>query len=101
MINLWKASTLGLVGTFALGIATGGGIALADAQPHMHEALDTLKMARGQLDKANADKGGHRAKAIQLTDQAIAETKAGIDYDNTHGGDKKDAEDPATAIEAR
>ncbi len=50
----------------------------APDQPHMQAALDHLKSARKNLDKANADKGGHRAKAIALVNQAIDEVNLGI-----------------------
>jgi succinate dehydrogenase/fumarate reductase flavoprotein subunit len=48
-------------------------------QPHMQAALDALESARNNLDKANADKGGHRANAIQLVKDAISEVKLGIE----------------------
>ena len=48
-------------------------------QPHMQAALEALESARNNLDKANADKGGHRANAIQLVKDAIAEVKMGIE----------------------
>ncbi len=47
-------------------------------QPHMKAALDHLKSARSNLDRATADKGGHRAKAIELVNKAIDEVNAGI-----------------------
>ena len=47
-------------------------------QPHMQAALDALQSARNNLDKANADKGGHRANAIQLVNDAIAQVRLGI-----------------------
>jgi hypothetical protein len=47
-------------------------------QPHMASALDHLKSARDNLARADADKGGHRAKAISLVDQAINEVTLGI-----------------------
>jgi hypothetical protein len=50
----------------------------APDQPHMQAALDALESARNNLDKANADKGGHRANAIQLVKEAIAEVKLAI-----------------------
>ena len=53
--------------------------AAAPDQPHMKAALDSLESARNNLDKAEADKGGHRARAIDLVKDAIAEVKAGID----------------------
>ena len=58
--------------------------AYAQNQPHMQQALQSLQSAKSELDKASHSKGGHRAKAIELINQAIAEVKAGIDYDNTH-----------------
>ena len=53
--------------------------AAAPDQPHMQAALDALRSAQSNLDKANPDKGGHRAKAIDLVKQAIDEVKAGIE----------------------
>jgi hypothetical protein len=52
--------------------------AAAPDQPHMQAALDALQSARNNLDKANADKGGHRANAIQLVNDAIAEVRLGM-----------------------
>ncbi|HYW71828.1 MAG TPA: hypothetical protein VE961_12380 [Pyrinomonadaceae bacterium] len=54
------------------------GTLAAPDQPHMQAALDALKSARQNLDKAEADKGGHRAKAIELVNHAIDEVNAGI-----------------------
>jgi hypothetical protein len=54
------------------------------AQPHMVTALDHLRMARTALEKAEADKGGHRAAAIDLTDKAIHEVEAGIEFARHH-----------------
>ncbi|MBL9045286.1 MAG: hypothetical protein JNM83_27000 [Myxococcales bacterium] len=54
----------------------------AEPQPHMKSALNSLEGALGQLEKATADKGGHRVKAIDHVKQAIAEVKAGIAFDN-------------------
>jgi hypothetical protein len=48
----------------------------------MHSALDHLRAARTALDAATADKGGHRAKALVLTNQAIDQVQAGIKFDN-------------------
>jgi hypothetical protein len=55
-------------------------------QPHMKAAFNDLKQARGFLNKATPDKGGHRAKAIELTDNAMTAVKQGIDWDRTHPG---------------
>jgi len=60
----------------------------AEKQPHMQSALEGLKKAKAQLEKAEPDKGGHRVEAIKLIDQAIQEVKAGIEYDNEHKDQK-------------
>lgn len=50
----------------------------------MRNALERLESAREALENASDDKGGHRLKAIALTNKAIEETKAGIAFDNHH-----------------
>jgi len=65
--------------------ATAGGFAtraLAEPQPQMRKALAALEDAKKHLEGATADKGGHRVKAIALVIEAMAETKAGIEFDN-------------------
>jgi hypothetical protein len=64
--------------------------AFADDQPKMKEALESLEHAKQQLQQAEHDKGGHRAEAIKHIDQAIAQVKAGMAYDNKLDKDKKD-----------
>ena len=59
------------------------GRASAD-QPHMQAALEHLRAAKAELAAATADKGGHRAKAIALTNDAIAQVERGIAYDRHH-----------------
>ena len=59
------------------------GRASAD-QPRMHAALEHLRAARAELDKATPDKGGHREAAIKLVNDAIAQVEAGIAYDRRH-----------------
>lgn len=53
-------------------------------QPHMQAALGYLRQAKGELQKADRDKGGFREAAIQSTNQAIAQTEKGIGYDRRH-----------------
>ena len=62
-----------IAASFGIGFAIG-------AQPHMEAALGLLQNARGELQAATPNKGGHRERAIGLVDQAIAETKGGIAY---------------------
>jgi hypothetical protein len=59
------------------------GRASAD-QPHMQAALDHLRAARAELDKADADKGGHRQKAISLVNDAISQVEKGVGFDRHH-----------------
>ncbi len=49
-----------------------------EQQPHMKAALEALRSAKHHLDEAEADKAGHRKKAIELVESAISETQAGI-----------------------
>ncbi len=48
-------------------------------QPHMQAALDHLRNAKSNLERATSDKGGYRVKAIDEVNKAIDETKKGID----------------------
>ena len=50
----------------------------ANDQPNMRAALDHLKSAQQNLQRATADKGGHRANALNLVAQAIAQVNKGI-----------------------
>lgn len=84
-LNVWKISTVTLAA--ALALVVGGNLvqsAQAEPQPRMAAALAHLEKAHAELKAATADKGGHRVKAIDLTASAIAETKAGIAFDNKH-----------------
>jgi hypothetical protein len=67
------------VAILLVGAVIGASVAFA-AQPHMMNALGSLQAARGELVRADANKGGHRDRAIAAVDNAIAETKAGIAY---------------------
>jgi len=66
-------------------IASGfvAGRASAD-QPHMQAAMDHLRLAKVELEKADRDKGGHRENALRLTNDAIAEVEHGIRFDRHH-----------------
>jgi len=59
------------------------GRASAD-QPHMQAALEHLREAKGELERADVDKGGHRARAIVLVNDAIAQVEKGIAFDRHH-----------------
>ena len=47
-------------------------------QPNMRAALAHLRDARAALQRAEHNKGGHRGKAIEIINRAIAEVEAGI-----------------------
>ena len=47
-------------------------------QPNMRAALAHLREAKAALQRAEHNKGGHRTRAIEIVNQAIAETEAGI-----------------------
>ena len=68
---------------FAGALAFGAGYAIA-AQPYMQAAFGDLEAAKAALLKAEADKGGHRGKAISLVNAAIAEVHAGVNFAATH-----------------
>lgn len=55
-------------------------------EPHMSAALGHLQEAKAELEKATANKGGHREKAMQLVDQAMGQVRAGEAYYQQHGG---------------
>jgi hypothetical protein len=74
------ARRIGLPALFLSGAIIGSaltGVAIA-SQPHMVNALHDLQAAQTQLNAATADKAGHRANAINLVNQAITQTQAGI-----------------------
>ncbi|NTX09296.1 hypothetical protein HUA76_00755 [Myxococcus sp. CA056] len=58
--------------------------AQAERQPRMRDALVHLEKALSTLKNASPDKGGHRVKAIGLTEQALGEVREGIQFDNRH-----------------
>ena len=84
-MNGWKVSTIAL--SVALGAVIGTSAvhpASAEPQPRMEDALAKLQDAKGWLERAADDKGGHKGKAIGYVNQAIDETHAGIKWANEH-----------------
>ena len=53
-------------------------------QPFMQAARADLQTAKRELQRATANKGGHRANAISLVNRAIAQVNVGINYDRRH-----------------
>jgi hypothetical protein len=54
-----------------------------ERHPELVRALRALQRARGALQNAARDFGGHRTRAEQLTDQAIREVQAAMASDRT------------------
>jgi hypothetical protein len=74
MINaLINQETTMLARLMLLTLATG-----CAGQPNMRSALDSLEAARSSLERAAHNKGGHRVRALELTNQAINEVQMGI-----------------------
>ncbi len=78
-----KRSLRIVLAVVALGASFFAGRALA-AQPNMQAALDHLQAARRELTQATPDKGGHRAKALALVDEAIRQVREGMRFDRRH-----------------
>jgi hypothetical protein len=73
----WKRVRMvtGFAAIAAVGFVIGCAYA---AQPHLENALGALQNARHELQVAEHNKGGHRATALRLVDEAIGEVRAGI-----------------------
>ena len=67
-----------------------GSVALVQAaspapdQPRMQQARVNLEKAKSELQVAEHNKGGHRGKAIEYVNAAIAEVDRGIEFDRRH-----------------
>lgn len=75
----------GALATTASVIATSGP---AEAyQGNMERALAQLQNALGSLHRATSDKGGHKANAARLIQEAMGEVQAGINFAARRFGD--------------
>lgn len=91
MMAVFTAAILSLVLCASFAVFAAPAPAPPEGQPEMTSALEHLREAKRALESASHDKGGHRAKAISLINQAIAQVEEGIRYDNTHAapGERK------------
>lgn len=81
--NPWKLTSFTLIALLAAVLGNSAiNTAQAEVQPHMKSALGALRSAHDQLQRATADKGGHRVKAMALTKNAIEQVEKGIAFDN-------------------
>lgn len=85
MRNPWKVSSFALASLLAVSLGTNFvSSASAEVQPKMRDALESLRSAKAALEEATHDKGGHRAKALELTKAAIGQVEAGMQFDSRH-----------------
>jgi hypothetical protein len=86
--NVWKVAAVVSSSALAVLLACGGGEVVVHSanagQPHMEAAREHLQQARAALDRAEPNKGGHRERAIELVDQAIAQVNEGIEFARAH-----------------
>jgi hypothetical protein len=78
--TLYVGITTGLAGMI-IGIAATVAVA---KQEHMAEAMHHLEGAKQELQQADADKGGHRDKALELVNQAMEQVHAGMEFAKEH-----------------
>jgi hypothetical protein len=69
------------------------------SQPMMAAALQDLQQAQQALQAARANKGGHREKALQLTQEAISDVQQGMQNAAQHGDKAMGAVPPRAAVQ--
>ncbi len=62
-----------------------------ERHPHIRAAMTDLRKAANQLERADHDFGGHRAKALALVKQAEGELREALDWAKAHPDAKKPA----------
>jgi hypothetical protein len=82
--NFFRTAAFGLACALFGSLLTGAAFA-AYYQENMVNARSSARQAIAYLDRANADKGGHRNSAINYLNRAIYEINAGINYANRYG----------------
>jgi hypothetical protein len=82
--NLLSLAAAGAAATAAVAVSSNQALAY---QGNMERALSSLYSALGSLREATPDKGGHKAQAVQLIQQAIGQVQAGIDFAAERFGD--------------
>jgi hypothetical protein len=75
------------MGTLAVPAVTVFAESVLAYQGNMEQAVAELRTALHSLREATPDKGGHKAKAVTLIEQAIGEVQAGIDFAARKFGD--------------
>ncbi len=72
-------------------------VAADNGQPRMQAALQALQNAQTEANAAEANKGGHREKALEHIAKAIEATNAGMQYAASHANEAGAPEGPAEA----
>ncbi len=86
-MNLWKLSTILLLTTLACVVSRGAvnsAHAQPEPQPQMIAALTHLERAKGALEASTLDKGGHRLRAIELTEEAMGQIRHVLEDEKGH-----------------
>jgi hypothetical protein len=73
-------------GAAAIGLFGASAQSAKAYQGNMERAVASLHEALESLRDSTANKGGHRARAMDLVREAIAETQAGVTFADEHGG---------------
>ncbi len=73
-------------GMVAAGVVGASATSASAYQGNMERAISALYQALGSLKESTPNKGGHRERAMNLVQQAIGETQAGIDFAAENGG---------------
>jgi hypothetical protein len=82
--QLLSLAAMGTLAASAVAISAGR---VQAYQGNMERAIGELKAALRSLREATPDKGGHKANAVNLIQQAIGEVQAGIAFATEHYGD--------------
>jgi hypothetical protein len=82
--QLLRLAAMGTLAASAVAISAGG---VQAYQGNMERAIGELNAALRSLREATPDKGGHKANAVNLIQQAIGEVRAGIAFAAEHYGD--------------
>jgi hypothetical protein len=65
----------------AIALPAAAAATAAEQHPEIHDALAALRSAKGHLEHAAHDFGGHRAEALKATEEAIHQLEICLKYD--------------------
>ncbi|WP_041367694.1 hypothetical protein [Methylocella silvestris] len=85
-MKLTRRDVAALAGSSAIAASLASVSPAAAYQGNMERALGALQDAFGSLQAATPNKGGHRERAMDLIQRAIAQVQEGIDFANANGG---------------